>query len=228
MRATSTDELKNFEIFSSLSHDELKKFQQHMFRRTYKKNQLLFTEGDPRERVYFLLDGYVKLERTNKEATMLYLDYVKPNDMFPYGGLFHDDFYHYSAFALTDIVVYYIPVRIFEEAVKAHKEQLLYVIKRLSKILEHHEIRLQTITTNNVKERVELAVTYLIKHYGFREGNHVIIDIPMTLTEIAKLSGASRETVSHVFKDLKNDQLLSTEFKHIVVYDPEYFLQKLQ
>lgn len=228
MRATSINELKKFEIFSSLNDEELKRFRPHLFRRTYKKNQLLFMEGDPRERIYLLLDGYVKLERTNRETTNLYLDYVKPNDLFPYGGLFHDDFYHYSAMALTDISVYYIPVRFFEDFVKNSKEQLLYIIQRLSKILEHHEIRLETITTNNAKERVELAVSYLVKYYGVREGNHVVLDIPMTLTEIAKLSGASRETVSHVFRELKSENLLYNDFKQIVIYDKDYFLQKLQ
>lgn len=226
LRLKTVDNLTSFKIFSFLEKKELEFFQKYLFQRTYKKNQILFMEGDPRERFYFLVDGYVKLEKTNSEATLLYLDYVKSYDIFPIGGIFQDHFYHYSALALTDIIVYYIPTKIFEETIRSNKKLLFYIIKRMSKIMEHHENRLQMVTTNNVQERVERSIAYLIKYYGTQQENNIVIDIPMTLTEIAKLSGSSRETVSHVFKDLKKDKILSNESKNIMIYDPDYFFQK--
>lgn len=224
----SVDDLSRFKILSYLTEEEIQAFKNHLFQRTYKKNQLLFTVGDPRERIYLLSIGYVKLERTNTDATMLYLDYVKPHDLFPYGGMFKDAYYHYSAYALTDIVVYYIPTKIFEDIVQTNKDQLLYIVYRLSRILELHERRLQTITTSNVKDRVEQSITYLVEEFGIQMGNDIVIDVPMTITEIAKISGTSRETASHVFKELRCDGFLTMEGRQIIVHDVEYFKEKVQ
>lgn len=50
----------------------------------------------------------------------------------------------------------------------------------------------------------------------------------MTITEIAKISGTSRETVSHVFKDLRCDGLLTMEGRQIIIHDVNYFKDKVQ
>lgn len=80
--------LKSFEVFSHSSEKELIQLSSFVYWRTYRKGQMLFTAGDPRERIYLLVDGFVKLEKNNSDATLLYSDYIKPNTLFPYGGLF--------------------------------------------------------------------------------------------------------------------------------------------
>ncbi len=228
MRIKSIDDLKRFEFLSHLNDDELEKIIKHTFQRTYEKNQILFTVGDPRERIYFLSEGFVRLEKTNIEATMMYLDYVKPYDLFPYEGMFRDTYYHYSAYALTDIHIFYIPTSIFESIVQTNKELLQSIISYFSELLKQHENRLQTLATTNVKDRVEQSITYLIKKFGVNQGSDMFIDIPMTISEIAKMTGTCRETVSHVFKDLRSDGLITMEARHITVHDNEYFLERAQ
>lgn len=39
---------------------------QFIYWRTYHKGQILFMEDDPRERMYLLLDGFIKLENQTK------------------------------------------------------------------------------------------------------------------------------------------------------------------
>lgn len=224
----TVSDLENFEVLSFLSDEDLEEFKSNLFQRTYKKNQLLFTVGDPRERIYFLTKGYVKLERTNADASMLYVDYIRPYDLFPYGGMFEDKYYHLDAYALTDISVYYIPTRTFEKLIRRNNEQLLYIIHRLSKILEQHERRLQAITTKNARDRVEQSVTYLMYNFGRAEGDDILINVPITITEIAKISGTCRETASNVFRELKCDGLLSMESRKIRIHEADYFLEKVQ
>ncbi|WML29931.1 Crp/Fnr family transcriptional regulator [Neobacillus sp. OS1-32] len=217
------------QLFSLGDEEDFKSLEKHMYKRTYKKNQLLFTEGDPRDKIYFLLEGFVKLERFNQEATILYLDYLKPNDFFPYRGMFTNEYYHFSAYALTDIVVYYIPMTIFENFILSDKSRLFHVVKILTGIMEQHEKRIEIITTNYVKDRIELTFAYLMIYYGTKIQNGIIIDIPIPQTEIAKLSGASRESVSHIFKELKEDKLISqNDNKQIIINQPDYFLNRLK
>ncbi len=197
-----------------------------IFKRTYKKNQLLFTEGDPRERIFLLNEGYVKLEKTNQEATMLYINYIKPNDIFPYVGLFNEDFYRYSAYALTDIDVYYIPTKHFESLIRDKNDQLYLILRRLDILTKRHQDRLQTISTSFATDRVEQSIYYLVQNFSVETEEGYFIDIPITMTELAKIAGTTRETVSHVYHDLKNDGIVSMEGRHVIVHDIDYFSEK--
>lgn len=227
MKTNDYESLKEFKVFSFLKDEEQEAIRKHLFFRTYKKNQILFTEGDPRERIYFLIDGYVKLEKTNVEATTTYTYYIKPKELFPYRGMFCDEFYNISASALTDVVLYYIPTKVFELLVKDNKEQLSYIISQLSQIIGHHENRIQIFSLNHVREKVELSIAHLMKYYGAKNGCQVIVDLPMTIKELSMMLGVSRESVSACFGDLQKEHLVSIINKNIIIHDPDYFYNKL-
>lgn len=219
--------LKEFEFFSFLKEEELEKFERNLFHRTYKKNQILFTEGDPRERIYLLIDGYVKLDKTNLEATTTYTYYIKPKELFPYRGMFHNDYYNCSAYAMTDIEVHYIPTKIFESFAKENKDQLYFIINQLSKILYRHENRLQISLSNYAKDKVELGIAYLMKYFGDHDGHDIKVELPMTIKELSLMLGVSRESVSACYGELKRENLLSENAKRIIIHNPEYFNKKL-
>lgn len=223
MERNIIQELKKFEIFSDFSKEELRELKSCVYWRTYKKGQLLFVEDDPRERIYFLLDGFVKLIRDNKEGEMIYFDYIKSYTMFPYGGLLVDTKYHYSAEAITDVELFYLPTAIFEEQLKNNRNQLIKIVNKLSNLLELHENRIQKIP--NAQQRVIQTLSYLMSDLGEEQKHDVVINCPITTTEISKLSGTSRETVSQVFKQLKQENKVSTKQKKIFIHMPEYFRQ---
>lgn len=64
----TVEDLRQIDVFKQCGSRELEALLPHVYQRTYRKGQILFMEGDPRERVYFLMDGYVKLERLHETA----------------------------------------------------------------------------------------------------------------------------------------------------------------
>ncbi len=215
--------LKKFEIFTYCSDKQLEEISCFLYGRTYRKGQQLFTVGDPRERIYLLVNGFVKFEKSNPSASLAYADYISPNTLFPYGGFFSDKEYQYTAIAITDVELYYIPTFYFEDMVKQNRKQLIFLVQKLSSLLHLHESRLQTITNSNAQDRVIHALSYLMTDLGVKEGEDVVVCCPMTTTEISKISGTSRETVSHVIQDLKKNNVLSFASKKITIHDEDYF-----
>ena len=55
------ENLKQFDLFADLSEKKLQSLTEFVYWRTYKKGQFLFLEGDSRERIYLMLDGFIKL-----------------------------------------------------------------------------------------------------------------------------------------------------------------------
>ncbi|MGG0237934.1 Crp/Fnr family transcriptional regulator [Bacillus rhizoplanae] len=222
-RRNIVEDLKQFELFADLSDKKLKSLAELVYWRTYKKGQFLFLEGDSRERIYLMLDGFVKLERVNQSGNLLYEDYIKRFSIFPCSGMFTDKSYHYTAIAMTDVDVYYIPTSIFEDMVKSDRKQLMYIVQELSSILKVNERRIQNITIPNAQDRVIQTLCYLMNDLGEQEGEEIIISCPLTTIEISKISGTSRETVSGVLKQLKNDCIVTILDKKITIHDPIYF-----
>ncbi|GER67200.1 Crp/Fnr family transcriptional regulator [Weizmannia acidilactici] len=215
--------LKRFDVFKDVPEKIFIELEMNLYHRTYRKGQQLFMEGDPRERIYLLVDGYIKIDRMDENASSFYGDYIKPYELFPYGGLFKDKEYHYSAYAVTDIELFYIPAVLFEEIAKSNNTLLLHIVEHLSDILVLHESRLQLITNSNASERVRHVLSILLEDLGIRAGKEIKILCPITVVDIAKLAGTSRETASHVLNEFKRDHTISFERQTITFHKLEVF-----
>jgi len=79
------------------------------------KGQIIFFAGDRRERLFLLSQGYVRIEQYDSTDTFSYMDYVKKDSVFPYGGMFFDERYHYTASAVTNVEYLSIPIDLFED-----------------------------------------------------------------------------------------------------------------
>ena len=111
------------------------------------KNHILFFKGDNRDR----LSGYVKLEDTDSSGSFLYTDYMKHDTMFPYGGMFLEKIYDFSARAITDIEYFYIPVDLYESFVATNSAQIKILCQKLSRLLRLHEICLRNVALQGTK-----------------------------------------------------------------------------
>ncbi|WP_066314454.1 Crp/Fnr family transcriptional regulator [Bacillus sp. FJAT-29814] len=216
-------DLNQFDILKGLQTKTLQKYLKHFYFRSYKKNQRLFTQGDPRDKIYFLMDGYVMYERSSEDGSMLYLDFIKKNQMFPYGGLFQDKAYQDTAIVVTDVYLYFMETHVLENLIKTHPKLLFHVIAKLSDILILHQKRVQKILVPNAQDRVMHTLQFLMEDLGVQNGNEIVIPCPLTAANIAKISGTTRETVSLLMNQLKREQVISVDCKKILFHQPEYF-----
>lgn len=216
-------DLRQFDIFNNITDKTFQRYLPYFYFRTYKKHQCLFMQGDPRDKIFFLLDGYVMYERSSQEGNMMYLDFVKKNQMFPYVGLFQDNGYQDTAIAVTDVHLYFIQTNVLEEWLKTNPKLLLSIINRLSDILNLHQKRVQKIMIPNAQDRVLQTLQFLMEDLGVNTRDDVVIPCPLTAANIAKISGTTRETVSLLMNQLKRDQVISVDAKKIYFHNPAYF-----
>ncbi|WP_243292764.1 Crp/Fnr family transcriptional regulator [Bacillus sp. FJAT-47783] len=224
----TTDTIKDMDILSRLSPKEIKEIERHLYFRQYKKGQMLFFEGDPRERIYVIVRGYIRLERTNSNGSTRFDTLLKPTNFFPYEGLFYDEAYSYSAEAFTDVEVLYLPTYYMEEIIKKNKKLLLHLVKCLTDKMVMLEHRLQSITNSHASQRVVQIIGYLAEDLGEKQEEGILIPCPITIIETAKLTGTTRETVSHVLKKLKKEGKLESNEKRLFLKDSNYFLAAIK
>lgn len=223
-KMTNLYELRYKPLFSEFTDPEFNHLRKNMYLRKYKKGQVLFDEGDIREKIFYLVSGLVRFEKYDESAFYTYTDYVKKETMFPYGGMFSDEAYHFSAVAVTDIELYYIPTALFESSIAENPKQMMYFYHKLSEILESHEKRVQYMVVSNATNRIIKTLHYLMKELGeYTNPTMVEIPYPITINEVANISGCSRETVGNTIKKLKEMDKLAYEHKLFLFKDLIYF-----
>ena len=127
------------------------------------KGQIIFFSGDRRDRLFLLHRGYVRIEQYDSTDTFSYMDYIKMNSVFPYGGMFFDERYHYTASAVTNVEYFSIPMDLFEDYSKKNVDQLLFITKRLSQILEFQELRLRNVVSAKLGATTRETVNQVLK-----------------------------------------------------------------
>jgi CRP-like cAMP-binding protein len=211
--------------FSNIPVELFDKLAIEISSRTISKGQVLFYSGDRRDRFFLLVEGYARIEQFDSSDQFSYMDYIKKGALLPFGGIFQDERYHYTASAVTDLRCFVIPVNLYEACVQESKEQLLYITRKLSSIIEFQELRLRNVVTASAKERVIQSLAILCKDY---EELGDKIPFPISMKEIAKLAATTRETVNQVLKNLVENKKIGYERKKLTFLDPDYFLRSFE
>ena len=220
--ATQYQVIKQSTVCKHFTPEQFDVLAKQIVYRKIPRNQILFFEGDARDKLYLIWKGYAKIEQNDAMGNFIYIDFVKQGTMFPYGGIFTDETYHYTATAVTDMEVFYIPVGLYEQLLLQNMAQLKVVCQRLSAILRFHELKLRNMLTQNASERVVQALTVLLLDL-VKEGDK--LPFSLTTLELAKLSGTTRETTSKVLKKLEQERIISYNKKIIQYKKKEFFTQ---
>lgn len=186
------------------------------------KDQVIFYEGDKRDRLYLLASGFVKLEQADQSGHFTYTDFVGAGTVFPFGSLFEDGDYHFSATALTDVDCFSIPIALYAEYSLHHSQQMKWLYTKMTQLLSFQEMRLRNLVTSSATTRVIQSLALLLAEMA-PEGKELPFQV--TTIDIASLSGTRRETVSRVLKELKEKGVISFSHRQLIYEDKDYFLQ---
>lgn len=213
--------IRQMEDFKHLPIDHFDRLMASTHLRKAAKDHTIFFEGDKRDKLFIIKSGYVKVEEYDASGSFLYVDYVKPRTLFPYGGMFLDAKYHFSARAITAVDYFYLPTDLYESYLSQNNRQLTYLTQKLSSLVRLHEIKLRNMITSSASDRVVQALAVLLLEMCPDE----MLPFPITSIDIANMSGTTRETVSHVLKILKQDGIISLKCKKLTYLNKAFFLQ---
>lgn len=196
--------LRQLPDFRDFTPEEFTKLTHDLMVKTFPKGQVLFDHGDLRQRFYFVIKGVVRLERQDETGNFSFINYVKATKGFPYRGLYTDEDYPYTATALTPITIASVPMATFEAIIALNPLVTRQVISQMSQLLNQMENRLQKLVTSSATSRVVQALRIFGTDMGEKtpEGD-VLIPYPITLIELARLSGTTRETAGQVVTKLE-------------------------
>ncbi|HTR31861.1 MAG TPA: Crp/Fnr family transcriptional regulator [Puia sp.] len=193
-----------------------------MKRRTeqlYKKGGIVFREGAFPVGIYFLVQGKVKKYKLDRDGSEQIIYVANTGELLGYHAILSGDNYPDSAAALEDSRIAFIPREDFLETV----EQSAVLSRRLLKTLSHEfSVLANSLTVfgrRPVRERLALQLIVVREKYKADSPPGMPVEIDLSREDLASLVGTARENVVRMLTEFKEEGILETRGRKIVVRD---------
>ena len=185
-----------------------------------KKGTIIFNEGEPLDRVFFIEAGFVKLYRLSKEGreTTIYL--YGPGQILGIRALTSEDecARHYAE-AITDLKVMSIKRSEYFQILSEHPEYLVDLLHVFIDRLNYTERKLEGFIITDVVSRIAYFIYDLAVRFCDTEGKQIELPLQLTHQRIAEFVGSTRETVTVAMHKLEKDKILEDSRGKIIILD---------
>jgi len=200
-------------FFPKMSAEELELVASYGAKRTYAKNTILVSEGDPSEIFYLILEGQVKVFISDEKGKEVLLNLQGPGEYF--GEIAIIDKAPRSASVMTSEVcqIAVVSKQEFERCLAEHPGLAMGLIRNLVKCVRSLTEQVKGLALLDVYGRIVNTLTSLAKE----QNGELVIEQRLTQQDIANMVGASREMVSRILKDLSTGGYIRIEDRQIII-----------
>ncbi len=218
--------IKNAALFSWLQEEELQRLAMRSEMVECKRNTTFYFAQEQSDSIFLVKQGRVKLTRTSAEGREVILDILAPGEIFGELAVTGEELRTHSATALDDAMVCIITRREFEDLLRRHPEMALRVLKLVGLRRRELEMRLEDLIFQPVANRLVLTLLWQARRHGKKDEDGSV-SLPLTQKDLAHLIGASREAVAEQLAEFKQQGLLRTGYRSLVLIDPKGLMRTL-
>lgn len=209
-------------IFENLSCEQLEEIVKEINHKVYKKRDVIFSEGNAADSLYFVNEGKIKLYKYNKEGKEQILHILSDGDFFGELDLFTNAEYKFNAEAIENTKVCALTKEKFKIIVTQNPEIAIKMLQNIGERLAVIENLAQNLSTNDVDARIAYLLINLMDKYSEVVNGFKTIKLPISREDMANYIGVTRETISRKLKKLEYNEIIKIEgTKKIIVLDEQ-------
>lgn len=213
--------LRDTLLFRALDEEAAEALQRSLVPVSVKRGKHLFTEGEPGDRLYFVLDGKIKLTHASGDGRESLLMVLGPGDMFGELSLFDPGPRTSTAVAVTDAEVVGLGHSDLRPWLRSHPDVAETLLRALAHRLRRTSETMSDLVFADVPGRVAKALLDLGGKFGTASTGGLLVHHDLTQEELAQLVGASRETVNKALADFATRGWIRLETRSVEILDHE-------
>ncbi len=194
--------------------DELKKIIQERKSRQFKKNQVIYYDGDKGNGLYLVISGKVKTIKLAEDGRELMTGIYSADDYLGVQAMLSNETYSDTATALEDSLLCLIPKDQLDPLINSYPEVAREFIKLLANDIREKEEQLLQLAYNSVRKRMAEALLRLHRSQTKTDDNFKI-----AREDLAAMAGMATETVSRTLSDFKDEGLIDKKGSTITILD---------
>jgi CRP-like cAMP-binding protein/CheY-like chemotaxis protein len=193
---------------------ELKNIIKDRKSRQFKKNQVIYYEGDKGNGLYLIMGGRVKTIKLAEDGRELMTGLYAADNYLGVHAMLSNEPYSDTATALEDSLLIMIPKDLLEPLINLYPEVSKEFIKLLANDIREKEDQLLQLAYHSVRKRMAESLLRLHKQQDTTAQSFKI-----TREDLAAMAGMATETVSRTLSDFKDEHLIDKKGSSITVLD---------
>jgi len=187
-------------VFHDLSDETFNNLFRNATIRKFKKGNLLFLEGELPNRLYIILEGWVKLYKGNANGDETILQMLSSGDMIAESAVFLNAPFPISAQVAKNALILTLPAPIIREQLKTNNNLAMNILKGMSL---HSQMLIQGLESIRLKSATERVGWFLLKLLMEQGRVPDLIELPYDKSLIASYLDMKPETFSRTLKKFK-------------------------
>ncbi len=213
------------DIWSILSSEEKRLVADNLVIHTFKKNQVIYAEGDDPEFLWCLFKGKVKKTKEGVGGRVQILRLIRPVQYFGYRAFFAEEKYVSSATAIEPSIIGALPMTLVREIIHNNIELAWFFIRELSHNLGGSDTKIVNLTQKHIRGRLAEAIMVLLDNYGYEDDNSTL-KIYMAREDLANLSNMTTSNAIRTLSTFVNEKILVVDGRRIKIIN-EPMLRKI-
>lgn len=195
--------------------------------RTLARGTYLFLPEDRADVIYFIQEGSIKLGSYGSGGREITKAIYRSGEIIGAMALLGEDRHHNFACTMERVKVYVMKVSDMQEKIRQHHSLHLELMRLVGQRLLATEHRLESMVFKNSRSRIIEYLYELGQEQGQRVGYEVLVRKFLTHQEIANLTATSRQTVTTILNELRNDNIITFNRKRLLIRDMDLLEKKV-
>jgi CRP/FNR family transcriptional regulator, cyclic AMP receptor protein len=219
---TNTAALWYFEsvnLYNILCPHKVKKMgDKHEFIR-YKKDQFIYMPDETASHIYLIVDGRVKIGHYLEDGKEVVSSILTVGEIFGELALAGEDVRRDFSQAMSETVICPLTIDELRTLMYDNKELSFKILKLIGLRLMKLERKLELLVFKDARTRIVEFLKDTAAWKGKKVGFETMIPTKLTHKDIAALTGTSRQTVTTILNELKEQNLINFDRKKILIRD---------
>ena len=207
-------------LFAGIDAGTAEELAKRLVRRTYRRGQPLFHQGDPGDSLYVLVDGSVAVVVTSENGDRMVLTTLHPPDVLGEIALLDGGPRSATAEAVEETAALMLSRAAFLELMKEQPSLTDQLLRSLGGLVRRLSEQAADFVFLDLGGRVAKALLRLA------EDNGPLVDglpaeVPVTQGRLAEMAGGSRQSVNQILQSFQQRGYVEVHGRRVLVCNPE-------
>ena len=208
------------DMWQLLTDEQQELMASHLEVRRYKKNQVIYAEGEKPNHLMCLLEGKVKIYRDGVGGRCQIMRVIKPVEYFGYRAYFAEENFVTAAAAFEASAICMIPMEVITKLVESNNRLAMFFIRLLAIDLGISDERTVNLTQKHIRGRLAESLLFLKETYGLEEDG-ATISIFLSREDLANLSNMTTSNAIRTLSNFASEKLIAIDGRKIKIIDEE-------
>ncbi len=211
------DFLRRIPLFSDLSDAELDLILSSSQQMQYKKNNIIFYEGDPGDYLLVVLSGKIKVVLLGEHGQELILAFLGPGSYVGEMSLLEGTPRSATIITMEACELVRVARDPIMDLIQHHHSLTMKILMTLSKRVREMSEQLRSMSMFDVYGRIIRCLIRLSEHDPERPAARLILQNRPSNRDLAKMIGCTRESVSRAMRVLQDTEFVTVTKKDIFI-----------